>query len=176
MTNQDEKTLVNIAIAIAACIGLWFLFKWIKGNIGGNGGNIFGGPGKEETFGFPTGGAGTVEDKIIGSYNKNIFQPAEHIVFATKLSAANRLAKKYQTKPGTNVIINDALKSVLKLPDNEFMQVIKEWIAIDGLSDIYSSDLATAEITANTRSPFLTRYGQLTGQIQTGIAYQSKTT
>lgn len=175
-TQQHKDTALNIGIFVAVVIGLYFLYKWVVNHVGGHGGTLFGGKGTHRTFGNGSGmnnAGATVADKIEGAFNESIFQPAHHIIVATQLSMANKAAAKYRNKPGTDIVINKALKAALDLPDSEFLKVIKEWLAIDNLGNIYNSDLAGAKITASTRSAFLSRYSQLLGTASADVPYMA---
>ncbi|MGZ3983429.1 MAG: hypothetical protein ACXVJE_19530 [Mucilaginibacter sp.] len=165
MAKNDDilNKVINIAIVAAVVIGLWYLYKWAKDHIGGNGGTLFGGSGKEPGGNADKGDAPkTVAEKIVDNYNKTIAQPTRVVLVANLLHLANKSAKKYDNKSGTDIVINKALKSVNALDDTEFTKAINQWLYMDKLG-FYESYLAGAKITGPGRSAFLTRYHKLTG-------------
>lgn len=169
-SNDITDKVLSLGIIAGVVIGLWVLYKWVKNHLDGNGGDTWFGASKEPSAGNGTNPGIPAPVKNIGqtisdAYKKEIGHPSKIIAYAYGLELANKSAKKYRNKPGSDVVINKALKAVNSLPDADFMAVINEWQRIDKFKEVLDTDLASAKILTNARSLFLTRYGRLTGKI-----------
>lgn len=167
--NDIAGKVLNLGIIAGVVVGLYFLYKWLSGHIGNGGGDtLFGGSPVPSTGNGNNPGIvqqiKTVADKISDSYKKEIGHPTHIAVVGYQLQLANRSAKVYKSKPGTNIVINKALKAVNALSDTDFMAAIAEWQKHDKFKDVYDTELAGNQVSSAARSIFLTRYGKLTGK------------
>lgn len=174
--NEMAYTALNIGIVAAILVGLYFLYKWIKNHLpGGNGGNLFGGPGKEQTYGNGNGphnaGSGDLLTRLADKAKTDLKSVPHNLIVAIQLKNANAQAAKFGNKQGTNIVINKALKAVNALSDTNFLIAIKEWQALDNVKEVYDSPLALNVTSTATSSIFLSRYGQLTGRITPNAPY-----
>jgi hypothetical protein len=53
--NEIAYQALNVGIVAGMIVGIYFLYKWLKNHVGGNGGTLFGGSGKEPTSGNGSG-------------------------------------------------------------------------------------------------------------------------
>lgn len=176
-------TAINIGIIAGVAIALWFLYKWFKGHVGGNGGTLFGGSGTTPGGAGGTGNVNALWDKVLQNaglknnvatkmavaYHHDITNPPKVTAVAFQLQAANLQAKKFYNKTGTNVVINKALKSAKDLNDTDFMSAIRVWLTKEHQPDFWKTSLAGAQINNPAHGIFLERFRRITSDVSNGI-------
>jgi len=174
--NDIAYKALNIGIAAGILIGLYFLYKWLKNHVGGNGGTLFGGPGKVKTYGSASANSNGPNDlvsKIAKKTEEDLTSAPHTLVVAIQLEHANLQAKKFVKKQDTNIVINKALKAANALSDHDFMLAVKGFLALSNNPDLYKTPLAGNVSNTGSKSIFLSRYGELTGQIDSSAAYSA---
>src|SRR6185312_11918602 len=167
MAKDTTDKVINLGIIAAVIIGLVFLYKFIKGQFKG-GDTPFGSsktPGGNGSGSAAGSNAGGIFTQIDNAYQEKILNPLKEDVTAAKLTIANVEARKFLNKPGSSVLINTALKSAMKLPDNQFLLAISRWLTLSRAKDFYATDLVGAQIYTSAHSDFVERYGELTGTV-----------
>lgn len=182
MTAKQNDILykaLNIGIIAAVIVGIWFLYKWFKNHHGGLGDTLFGSakqPSSGDGHSDNNGGPSDLVTRIAKKAEADLKNAPHTLVVGIQLDRANKSAKQFDKKQGTNVIINKAIKAANDLSDKDFLLAVKGWLALGDIPEFYDTPLATNVTNTANHSIFLTRYGVLTGRINSTAAYSAHST
>lgn len=177
--NDIAYKVLNIGIVVAVIAVIWFLYKWFKNHHGGKGDTLFGSakqPSSGDGHNDNNGGVSDLVTRLAKKAEDDVRNAPHTLVVGIQLDRANKEAKKFDKKQGTNIMINKAIKAANDLSDKDFLLAVKGWMALGDIDEFYDSPLALNVTNTANHSIFLTRYGVLTDRINSTAAYSAHST